>query len=74
MSDRSSQCMRILRYMETHGSITSMEAFEKLGITRLSGRIKDLKDQGYRISSTRRGEVPNYSTYFLEGEEEDGLD
>ena len=41
--------MQVLRYMEQYGSITSLQAFEDLKITRLSARIKDLKDLGYPI-------------------------
>lgn len=39
----------VLRYMEEHGSITAWDAFTDLNITRLSGRIYDLRDQGYDI-------------------------
>ena len=39
----------MLNYIRIHGHITSMEAFEKLKITRLSGRIHDLRQQGYPI-------------------------
>lgn len=38
-----SQCEKIIRYMKDFGSITTMQAFQDLGITRLSGRIYDLK-------------------------------
>lgn len=48
-TQRDSQCSRILKFMRTHGSITSMQAFKRLSCTRLSGRIYDLKEQGYRI-------------------------
>lgn len=39
----------VLDYIKKHGSITSWEAFMKLNITRLSGRIYDLREQGYDI-------------------------
>lgn len=74
MSDRSSQCLKVLQYMRTHGSITNRQAVYDLGVMRLSGRIYDLKDKGYNIRTVLQGEVPNYATYYLEGEEEDGLD
>ena len=45
------QCEKILNYIRTYGSITSMEAFEKLKITRLSGRINDLRANGYDIET-----------------------
>lgn len=46
------QAMRILEYIKTHGSITSLEAIQHIGCTRLSGRIFDLKRMGYNIEST----------------------
>ena len=39
----------IARHLEQHGSITSMEAFEQYKITRLSGRIFDLRAKGMDI-------------------------
>lgn len=39
----------IARHLEKHGSITSMEAFETYRITRLSGRIFDLRQRGMDI-------------------------
>lgn len=39
----------IARHLEQHGSITSMEAFEQYKITRLSGRIFDLRARGMDI-------------------------
>lgn len=46
---RESQCNQVLRFMRRHGSITSWQAFKRLRCTRLSGRIYDLKDDGYPI-------------------------
>ena len=45
------QCDLILKHLQTEGKITSFEAFEKYRITRLSGRIYDLKDKGYDIAT-----------------------
>ena len=42
---------RILRYMETHGSITSRDAFLDLGVVSLPRRILDLKRRGHSIRS-----------------------
>lgn len=70
-----SQCERILRHLQDHGKITTKEAFEDYGITRLSGRIFDLRRAGFRITSTttagknRYGEVTHYTTYRLEGKQ-----
>ena len=65
---------RILKHFEEHGSITSMEAFQNYGITRLAARIKDLRDMGYDIvthmmeSQNRYGEATRYAKYVLRGD------
>lgn len=43
---------RILDYIQTHGSITTMEAFSNLHITRLAARIEELKRDGHKIHCT----------------------
>lgn len=43
---------RIIDYIRLHGSITTMEAFSNLHITRLSARIEELKKDGYKIHCT----------------------
>lgn len=61
---------RVLDYMQEYGSITSLEAFRDLGITRLSGVIFDLRKL-YPINSiteksrNRYGEETSYSRYYL---------
>lgn len=47
---------KVLAYMEEYGSITTMAAF-KIGITRLSARILDLRQRGHNI----HGEVIRYT-------------
>ena len=67
-----SQCEKIIRYMKDFGSITTMQAFDDLDITRLSARIHDLKALGYKIKTEtvkRRngyGEKKVYFKYSLE--------
>jgi len=62
---------RIIKYMRNHGGITSQDAFKDLGITRLSARIKELRDMGYDISTimvdgkNRYGEDIRYGLYRL---------
>lgn len=61
----------ILKHIQEHGTITSIEAFEMYGITRLSGRIYDLRLLGHDIVSqscktkNRYGKIVYYSKYFL---------
>lgn len=43
------QAERIIEFMEEHGSITPMEAFNKLKITKLSTRISEMRASGMEI-------------------------
>lgn len=54
---KTSQSMQIIEYIKKHGSITSLEAIQHIGCTRLSGRIFDLKRAGHNIVKTME-EVP----------------
>lgn len=45
------QNQRILDYLDSHGSITQLEALSELGIMRLASRISDLRRNGYHIDS-----------------------
>ena len=76
MTDNSkkakSQCTRLLRHMRKYRrGITSMDAFERYGITRLSGRIWDLRQMGYDIETIREikknedGNTVQYARYVL---------
>lgn len=69
--NKATQNTKVLNYIREHGSITSMEAFTELGITRLSGRIYDLKQDGHIIKSAmeehvnKAGEKTRYARYSL---------
>ena len=44
------QLAKLLNYLETHpAGISQLEAFNTLGICRLSERIRELEKRGYRI-------------------------
>jgi hypothetical protein len=66
----------IIDYMNEHGAITSLEAIQKLGITRLASRIADVKKKGYIIIDewaevpTRNGGTTRVKRYRLAGEED----
>ena len=72
---KTTQCMRILDYMRQFGSISTLEAFNDLGVARLAARISDLKVQGYTIVSetktakNRFGENTSFKVYRLAEEE-----
>lgn len=60
----------ILEYLKNK-SITSIESFDKYGITRLAAVIKNLRDDGYNIDTimhkakNRRGKNIRYAEYVL---------
>lgn len=67
---------RVYKYLKSHKGITSMEAFEKFGATRLSAIIFNLKKYGCKIESVhktgknRYGESVHFVQYQLVGEED----
>ena len=71
MNPPKGQQAAVLAYIMQHGSITSMDAFEHLGVTRLSAVVYNLKDKGYNIISeseqvkTRYGATATISRYSL---------
>ena len=60
---------RLVKYMDDFGSISTMEAFTQLGITRLASRIHELTRSGIAIkkemvsSKNRYGEDVHYMRY-----------
>ena len=71
MKNNKSQKSEILRYMQTHKGITSIQAFERFGITRLADIIYKLRQEGFEIETeqlthkNRYGHVVNYARYSL---------
>ena len=70
--EKKTQADRVLEYMQKFGSITTMQAFADLGVTRLSARIYELKHyQNIKIISERMtrknryGEICTYAKYSL---------
>lgn len=63
---------RILRHLQDHGSITSLEAVREYGIMRLASRISDLKKSGVPIrremvaGKNRYGEATCYARYSMD--------
>ena len=61
----------VLKYLQTHGSITSMEAINLFGATRLSAIIFNLRKKGHNITSVdkttkdRYGHTVPYAEYRL---------
>jgi hypothetical protein len=69
-----SQRERVLDHFKSGKTITSLEAYNELGITQLATRIFELKQEGYPIQSNRItvtnrfGEECGVSEYYLAGE------
>lgn len=61
----------ILKHLRRHKFISSFKAFELYGITRLSARIYNLRQDGYdiqmiwRYATNRYGNLVKYADYFL---------
>ncbi len=72
--EKRTQADRVLDYIKEFGSITTLEAFRDLGVTRLSARIFELRNRGEEIESknitskNRFGENCTYAKYFLKKE------
>lgn len=68
---KTTQRNEVLKHLKEHGSITSMEAFELYGATRLSAIIFDFRKMGYDIVThdmhtvNRYGQGTNYAKYVL---------
>ena len=67
-----SQHEMIRRYIEKNGSITPMQAFMELGITKLSTRIGEMIQSGQKITKAmevgqnRFGDPVRYMRYYKE--------
>jgi hypothetical protein len=65
------QCDRVRAYLETHGSITPLDALNELSCFRLGARILELRKAGMPIETcredviTRRGEKATVARYVL---------
>lgn len=66
------QSDKILRHLQDHGSITSLEALQEYGVMRLASRISDLKRSGVPIrremvsGKNRYGESTSYARYSID--------
>lgn len=71
MAEINSQVSAVLYYLQKHKGITSIQAFEKFGITRLSAIIFVLRRRGYNIITiehkgvNRFGNPVSYAEYRL---------
>lgn len=65
------QSERVLKYIDTFGSITQKEASDALGVARLASRVNDLRKAGHPIISevetgkNRFGEQTRWARYRM---------
>ncbi len=65
---------RVLDYLESGNTITTLNAFNELGITRLAARIYELKEEGHDVKSKRIKVTNRYdeqcsvSEYYMESD------
>lgn len=70
----SSQRAAVLDHLRKRGTITSWEAIQEYGATRLSAIIHVLRQEGYDIgdmweeTTNRFGETARFKRYFLKAE------
>lgn len=73
---KTTQCERVLKYIEDFGSITSLQAVSDLGCMRLASRINDLKRMGIPIrkrsasATNRYGEKVYFAEYYFPEKDE----
>lgn len=67
------QAEKVLDYMKSYGSISTWQAFEELGITRLASRINDIEKSGVPIrretvyKENRYGDRIHFTKYSIRG-------
>jgi hypothetical protein len=72
---RVTKTAQVLEHLKSHGTITSWQAIQDYGATRLSAIIFNLRKDGYDIDTKteltkdRNGNVCQYAKYILNREE-----
>ena len=46
---KHTQCEQILQHLKAGHTITTMQAFQRFGITRLPDRVRDLRNKGITV-------------------------
>ena len=71
MITEGSDCWVLLNYLTKKRRITEYCALHRLGIKRLSARVRDLKDNGYNIVTIKKkikkhnGRLTNVTDYYM---------
>lgn len=73
-----SQCRMILAHLQEGKTLTPLEALNRFGCFRLSGRIFDLRAAGFNIVTNKKEVTDKFGTkkvvaeYWLKGDSNDG--
>ena len=73
--EKISLSQRVYEYMEKYGSISSLEAFRDLGVTRLSAcifilrKLYDIRDEWDEVPN-RWGDKVRFKRYYINKEQE----
>lgn len=71
MNEKKNKTQAVLAHLKEHGTITSLEAIEEYGATRLSAIIFNLRKRGYNIETVnlpftdRFGTTSTFGKYIL---------
>lgn len=71
MNGNMNKTKAVLQWLQTHASISSMEAIDNFGATRLSAIIFNLRKRGYNIETVwcegtdRFGNPMRFARYYL---------
>lgn len=65
---KSTQNQIILEHLFENNTITSMEAYDKYGITRLAARIAELRKAGWFINTTQKSGKNRYGNTVVYAE------
>jgi hypothetical protein len=71
LENKPTQCDKIIKFIKDFGYITSWQAYQELGVTQLGARIYQLKERGYKFTTTRvttknrYGEPTHFDEYRL---------
>jgi hypothetical protein len=69
IKQKTNQKDNVAKFMKSHGRITTYEAYRKLGVTRLSAVIYNLRNEGKTVydrfvtGKNRYGEIVSYKEY-----------
>ena len=78
MAKKMTQNEMVLEILQTEGCITTYQAYEELGCTRLPARIKDLRNDGINIGhvncikNNRFGVKVGFVIYYLKNFDTNG--